>query len=131
MYHINLKEYDLIKRNQEWYPGDFDLNRFKNELKTLIGTHDFNSFTKTTDLNTVRTILDISFAQEGHVLLVYIKGNGFLRYMVRNIIAYAMNISKNKTKLSLLDIIKKKDNSIMNDIAPAGGLYMNEVKYYE
>ena len=131
VYHINMKEYDVVKRNQEWYPGEFNLDLFKEELRSLIGTHDFTSFTKTTDLNTIRTIFDIRFEQEGDVLLIYIKGNGFLRYMVRNIVGYGMNIAQNKSKISLLSIADKKDNSLLNDIAPAGGLYMNEVTYYE
>ncbi len=131
VYHINLDSYDIVKRNQEWYPGVFDLSLFKKELLTLVGEHDFLAFTKTTDKTTIRTILDIRFETQGNVLLIYIKGNGFLRYMIRNMIGYAMNIAQNKSNFTLLEIIDKLDNSLINDIAPAGGLYMNEVKYYD
>ena len=46
MYKINVKEYRLIFRNYEWYPGEFDLDIFTKELEKIIGTHDFTAFTK-------------------------------------------------------------------------------------
>ena len=73
----------------------------------------------------------IKFIENDHYLYVYITGNGFLRYMVRNIIATAITIAKKNTQYSLLQIIEKKDNTIIKDIAPASGLYMNKVKYYD
>ena len=131
IYVINKREFDVIKRNYEWYPGAFDEDIFKNELKSIEGTNDFTSLTKTNDLDNIRTIYEIKFVENEKYLHVHIKGNGFLRYMVRNIIAAAMNISKNKLNMNLKRLIYQKDNTILKDIAPAGGLYMNEVKYYE
>jgi tRNA pseudouridine38-40 synthase len=131
VYRINKVEYDVIMRQYEWYPGLFDTSRFKDELKSIIGTHDFTSLTKTNDLNHVRSIYDVTFVENNKYLYVYIKGNGFLRYMVRNIIASAMKVAKKETNLSLLGIIHKKDNTLIKDIAPAGGLYLNKVEYYD
>lgn len=131
VYVINKKEFDVIKRNYEWYPEDFDEDVFKKELLSIVGRHDFTSLTKTNELDNVRTIYDISFVENDKYLYVYIKGNGFLRYMVRNIIAAAMNISKKKLPMPLKLLIQKKDNTILKDIAPAAGLYMNKVSYHE
>ena len=131
VYVINKLEYDVIKRNYEYYPGEFDVSVFKESLKTLIGTHDFTSLTKTNELSNIRTIYDIKFVENSKYLLVYIKGNGFLRYMVRNIIAAALGISTNKVLVPMRVLINKKDNTILKDIAPASGLYMNEVTYHE
>jgi tRNA pseudouridine38-40 synthase len=130
-YVINKKEYDVIKRNYEWYPGEFDSSIFKSEIMLLEGTHDFTSFTKTNDTSNIRTIYDIKFVENNHYLYIYIKGNGFLRYMIRNIVASAMTIAKNKTVYSMRQLLHKKDNSIIKDIAPSGGLYMHEVIYDE
>lgn len=131
VYVINTDHYDVTKRNYEWFVPNLDQTRFRIELKRLIGTHDFYSFTKTTEKDTVRTIYSIIFKKTDTHLEVHIKGNGFLRYMIRNMIAYAVQVATNKTKLSLLDILEKRDNSIIKDIAPAGGLYMKEVTYLE
>jgi hypothetical protein len=42
-----------------------------------------------------------------------------------------MKVAKKETNLSLLGIIHKKDNTLIKDIAPAGGLYLNKVEYYD
>ena len=131
VYIINKKEFDVTKRNYEWFVPNIDTELLRDELKSLLGTHDFASFTKTTDKDTIRTIFDIRLEEDETYIKVFIKGNGFLRYMVRNIIAYSVHVVTGKTNLTLQDILAKKDNSVIKDIAPAGGLYMNEVKYYE
>lgn len=131
VYHINLEEYNVIQRDYEWSTGEFDHVKFRDELLTLLGRHDFTAFTKTQKTDNYRVIYDIRFEEIGHLLKVYIKGNGFLRYMVRNIIGYAMSIAKGETSDTLLSIIDSKDNSLVKSIAPAGGLYMNEVLYNE
>lgn len=131
VYKINKSEFDVIMRNYEYYPGDIDYNLFKAEIKSIEGTHDFTSLTKTNTLDNTRTIFETEFVENDHYLYVYITGNGFLRYMVRNIIATAITVAKKRTPFTLLQIIKKKDNTIIKDIAPAGGLYMYKVKYYD
>lgn len=131
LYIINKVEYDVIKRNLEWYPGEFDEDLFKKELLSLVGTYDFTSLTKTNELNNVRTIFDVRFVENEKYLYVYIKGNGFLRYMVRNIIAGAMAVATKKMSISLKQLVLKKDNTVLKDIAPSGGLYMNKVKYHD
>ena len=128
-YVINKEEYDVIKRNYEWYPDTFNVDKFKDAINILEGTHDFTSFTKTNDKSNIRTIYEIKFIENDKYLYTYIKGNGFLRYMIRNIIAAGMVIAKDKTHLNMRQILNKKDNSLIKDIAPASGLYMNEVTY--
>lgn len=128
-YVINKQEYDVIKRNYEWFPGEFDENLFKEAINILEGTHDFTSFTKTNDLDNIRTIYEIKYIENEKYLYVYIKGNGFLRYMIRNIIAAGMVIAKSKAHFSMRQLLNKKDNTLLKDIAPASGLYMNEVTY--
>ena len=131
VYKINKLEYDVIMRNYEYYPGEMDYSVFKKELLSIMGTHDFTSLTKTNNLDNRRSIYDIEFVENDHYLYVYITGNGFLRYMVRNIIATAITIAKKRTPFSLLQIIDKKDNTIIKDIAPACGLYLNKVVYHD
>jgi len=131
VYKINKTGFDVILRNYEYYPGKMDYDLFEKELKSIEGTYDFTSLTKTNTLDNTRTIYQVKFIENDHYLYVYITGNGFLRYMVRNIIATAITIAKKNTQYSLLQIIEKKDNTIIKDIAPASGLYMNKVKYYD
>ena len=57
MYKINTNEYDPIQRNYEWALPNFDALKFNEQLQQIVGTKDFQSFTKTTDNSTVRTII--------------------------------------------------------------------------
>jgi tRNA pseudouridine38-40 synthase len=130
-YIINKKEYDVIKRNYEWYPEEFDEELFKKSLLEVVGRYDFSSFTKTNESNNVRTVYDVRFVENEHYLYIYIKGSGFLRYMIRNLVGSAMAIAKHRTTYTMTQILMNKDNTIIKDIAPSSGLYMNKVTYYE
>ena len=103
---------------------------FTKELEKIIGTHDFTAFTKTNDLiSSERTIYEARALVVGDRVKVYIKGNGFLRYMIRNIIAALINISSGKADYTIDSLLESKDNSILKDIAPASGLFLNNVEY--
>lgn len=128
-YKINMKEYSPITRNYEWFVSDFDIERYKSALESVIGTHDFASFTKTTKHSTLRTIYSVKVQQTNDIVYTYITGNGFLRYMVRNIVGAAVHIAKGSISLTMEDIINKKDVNILKDKAPATGLYLDRVEY--
>lgn len=129
-YIISLNEVNVIENYYEWYPGKFDLMRFKKELSDIVGTHDFSSFTKTNSSTSfIRTIYSAKIEEKNDKVTVYIKGSGFLRYMVRNIIAALIVISNNKESFTIKSLIEAQDNSLLRDIAPSNGLYLNNVEY--
>ncbi|MCK5761529.1 MAG: tRNA pseudouridine(38-40) synthase TruA, partial [Candidatus Izimaplasma sp.] len=132
MYVINYKEYNPIQRNYEWFMQDFNLDILTRELNKLIGTHDFTSFTKTTEEKImVREILDVKIRKTDSHISVSIIGKGFLRYMVRYLIGTLMEIAQGKTKYSITDFIDMKNSSAVVWKAPSAGLYLKEVIYYE
>ncbi len=128
-YKMNLKEYDAIQRNYEWFVKDLNIKKYQDTLEEIIGTHDFQSFTKSTDKDTLRTIYDVKIVKREDALYTYITGNGFLRYMVRNIIGAAVKISKNEVEYTMDFLLSKKDVTLVKDKAPANGLYLDKVKY--
>lgn len=129
-YKLNLSEYDPIQRNYEWYPGEIDVEIFKKELTSIIGTHDFTSFTKTKeDKEMTRTIYNIRFVEENQYLYCYITGNGFLHFMVRYLIGTAIEIAKSRVSEHMLDFISFKDSSQVKWKAPSSGLYLSKVTY--
>lgn len=128
-YKINIKEYLPYNRNYEWYLSTLDISQYKESLSAIVGTHDFTSFTKTTTGSTHRTIYNVEVVHRGDYILTYITGNGFLRYMVRNIIAAAVNISNRKLQYSMEYLLKSKDVTLLKEKAPASGLYLDGVEY--
>lgn len=130
MYKINTKEFNPIQRNYEWYIEDFDYEVFTRELESIKGVHDFTSFTKTQkNHSNEREIYDVRMIRKDDHVYIYITGNGFLRYMVRNIIGALYSISKGKTEYSMKELLALKDSSLVKEKAPAAGLYLYKVEY--
>lgn len=131
-YKLNVGEYDPIQRNYEWNVSGIDIDIIKTELKSIIGTHDFTSFTKTKeDKNMIRTIFNIKVIEKGDYLYISIVGNGFLHYMVRYIVGTVVEIAKGNVKDSLQHFIEVKNSSEVKWKAPSSGLYLKEVIYKE
>ena len=129
MYKINTKEYDPIQRNHEWFVAGLDIAKLNKDLREIIGTHDFTSFTKTTTKSATRTIYNAFVTEEKNYLYIHIKGSGFMRYMVRNIVGVLVAINQGKLQYSIKELIEKKDVNTLNDKAPASGLYLYNVNY--
>ena len=132
IYKLNLIEYDPIQRNYEWNVNGINIDLLIKELKSIVGVHDFTSFTKTKENKTmIRTIFGVNIEQKGDFLFISIIGNGFLRYMVRYIIGTVVEISKGNIDSSLLDFINYKNSGKVLWKAPSSGLYLKEVIYHE
>jgi len=129
MYHLDFGEFDVMKRNYRWYVKTFDLARFKDSLNSVVGEHDFASFTKTTEKDTRRTIFGVDIEVEDKQVKVFISGDGFLRYMVRNIIMAAYLIARKEVNYTMEDLLLAKDNTILRQMADPTGLYLFEVGY--
>jgi len=110
-----------------------DLAPMKKASQFLIGTHDYSCFCATgTDVkDRVRTIMDIEIKQCDEGLIeIKVEARGFLKYMVRNIVGTLVDVGRGKRKPEDMKlIIKSKDRTIAGVTAPAGGLFLKEVKY--
>ncbi len=131
-YVINVGDKDIFRRNYLYnYSKDIDINLVNEALKHFVGEKDFRSFTSDNEKeNTIRNIVDARVEKEGNIVTIYIKGNGFLRYMVRNIIGFILDINEGKYSVNQIeDIINKKDRTSIGVMAPSSGLYLNRVFY--
>lgn len=133
IYKLNVGSYDPINRNYIYqYNKELNIESIKEATNYLIGTHNFKSFTKT-DLEKddyVRTIYSIDIEKEDDLLTFTFKGNGFLRYMVRNIVGTLIQVGENKLKSEdILHIIESEDRTYAGKTANPEGLYLKDVKY--
>ena len=132
VYKINKGQYNPIMREYEWHVPNLNIDKLKAELQTMIGTHDFISFTKNKEeKETTRTIYDIWFEETDTHLFIHMKGNGFLRYMVRYLVGAAVEIAIGRITTTLWTLLQDKNPSNVRWIAPGTGLYLEEVTYYE
>lgn len=106
----------------------------------IAGEHDFTSFAavdvearkEDAEVNNVRTIYSSHWQADGEELVYTVRGNGFLHHMVRNLVGTFLMIGKgNLTSKDLKRILDLRDRSAAAATAPASGLYLVSVEYWE
>lgn len=133
-YLINLGEYDLFKRNYIYqYNAMLDIDKMKEAAKLFVGVHDFRNFCAAEKEDIVdykREIFSIDFILKKDILKIEIKGNGFLRYMVRMIVGVLIEIGKKRKNIDYVKERLDKNKLIRSNYkAPSEGLYLKEIKY--
>lgn len=116
-------------------PYEVDIDLLIESLKLFEGTHNFNDFTskEEDEDNFIRTIFSIeaNYIEQTKQMIISIKGNGFMRYMIRNIVGTALAVAAKKEDISFIEyhLSKKDKREIVSYKAPAEGLYLVDVNY--
>ncbi len=123
-----------LNRNYFWFIHQpLNLPLMEQAAQYLVGRHDFSCFCATgsdvKDHTRTVTSINISSVEDG-LLEITIEAQGFLKYMVRNIVGTLVDVGRGKRKPSeMKEIIDSCDRNIAGITAPARGLYLKEVKY--
>lgn len=132
-YYINLGEYNPLERNYVFqYNYVLNVDAMKDAIKVFLGTHDFRAFvTESKEKeNCVRTIEYVNVEQENDKLIITFKGDGFLRYQVRNMVGILIRVGEDKISTKDVEkILESKDRTTTGKTAPSEGLYLTEVTY--
>ncbi|WP_331835806.1 tRNA pseudouridine(38-40) synthase TruA [Erysipelothrix piscisicarius] len=133
-YQLNMGSYNLFERNYVYqYNKSLDLQAVREAMQVFIGTHDFTSFNATgldEIENQVRTITDFDLIVAGDQLSFVVSGDGFLRYMVRMIVATCVACGSGKcTPHDINLMLKAADKNSVSYNIDACGLYLKEVNY--
>lgn len=114
------------------YPHKLDINRMREAVKPIIGTHDFRSFMGRDSVvkDSIRTIYSIDINRSGDFIEIDFHGKSFLRNMIRIIAGSLCDIGRGKLDIDFLEkSLEKKDRKMAGFTAPAAGLYLMEVRY--
>jgi tRNA pseudouridine38-40 synthase len=99
----------------------------------IIGRHDFKAFegSGSPRMSSARHVYSADLVEhEGGLLVFHIEADGFLRYMVRNMVGTLVDVGLEKlTPQDFKRILNGKDRSQAGATAPAQGLILIEVKY--
>ncbi|WP_156299735.1 tRNA pseudouridine(38-40) synthase TruA [Streptobacillus canis] len=111
---------------------DIDIDKINDILKLFIGTHNFSSFSKKdnkAEKNPIREIYECYAIKKNNNIHIYIKGNSFLKTMVRIIVGTTLAIYEGKIEKEYIQNRFDFPNpDAKKYIAPGNGLYLYHVK---
>jgi len=114
--------------------GDMDPDRMRQAAARFIGSHDFESFCPADcQLESKRRTIDRSDVIEDGLFLEYrVRGNGFLRHMVRTMVGTLIDVGQGRRAPDAIDaILLSRDRRTAGPCAPARGLLLERVFYEE
>lgn len=112
-----------------------DVDAMRSGSTRLTGPHDFAAFqgASATVRSTTRTIRTIEWEDgSGYALplVMRLEGDGFLRYMVRNIVGTLVEVGAGRWPPSRVsDVLAARDRTQAGPTAPAHGLFLVRVQY--
>ena len=97
----------------------------------LIGTYEFAGYTdKKDEKSTKRTIYAIMICGQGSKVNIQYEGTGFLYHMVRILTGTLLEVGTGARSIERVkEPLKSKDRSQAGFLAPARGLFLDEVYY--
>jgi tRNA pseudouridine38-40 synthase len=133
---INAPLVSVFLHRYVWHvPQPLDVEAMRAAGAGLVGRHDFAAFQGAgSDVTTSeRTILDFGIDDGGGFdlpVVVRIKGDGFLRHMVRNIAGTLVEIGTGRwDPWRLLAVLDSRNRAEAGPTAPARGLVLTHVAY--
>ena len=123
-----------IGRQYAWFiRSKLDTAAMRFAAGHIIGKHDFKAFegTGSPRSHTIRTVASAEITENPTGLVTFkIEADGFLRFMVRNIVGTLVTAGLGKIRADdFKKILASKDRSRAGATAPAHGLFLMEVKY--
>lgn len=116
-----------------WLRSPLDLTAMRSAAGLLLGEHDFKSFegAGSPRAHTQRHVMQADWTlAPGKGIVFEIQANGFLRYMVRNIVGTLVAVGQSKiSPEQFRQILLSRDRGRASATAPAHGLLLVRVLY--
>ena len=123
------------RRYVHHFPYPLDEAAFLRAAPAFAGEHDFSTFAAADsrdelDYSKVRTIFSSEATFAAHRLIYRVRGGGFLKHMVRNLVGTLIEVGKgNLQPADIPTLIAARDRSRAGATAPASGLFLTSVEY--
>lgn len=123
-----------ICRQYAWFiKKKLDLDAMQSAILHIIGINDFKAFegAGSPRSSTKRRVINADLQQKKKKYLIFeIEADGFLRFMVRNIVGTLLDVGLCKiTPDDFKKILLSKDRNLAGATAPPHGLFLMNVKY--
>ena len=121
------RQYALFVRRK------LDTAAMRQAITHILGSHDFKAFegTGSPRSHTIRNVMAADLTEKADGRLTFkIEADGFLRFMVRNIVGTLLDVGLGKISTEAFkEILESRDRSRAGATAPSHGLFLMEVKY--
>lgn len=117
------------------YPYPMDVDAFLGAAAGFVGEHDFTAFAASDEKDAlgaskVRTIFESRAWQDGDHLIYRVRGSGFLKHMVRNLVGTMLEAGKgNLDAGAIRAFLEPGVEGKAGPTAPARGLFLVSVGY--
>jgi len=136
-YHYRILNRQLpaaISRQYAWFiRKGLDIDAMRSAANHLMGAHDFKAFegAGSPRSHTTRSVLNAELLElDGGYVIFEIEADGFLRFMVRNIVGTLADVGLGKIMADGFEnILLSKDRNRAGATAPAHGLFLMRVNY--
>jgi len=117
------------------YPYPLHEERMAAAAALYVGAHDFSALAAADerygpDYSSVRTIFESTLTREGPRMVFRVRGSGFLKHMVRNLVGTLIEVGKgNLGEGDIRRLLTGAPRAEAGPTAPACGLFLVEVTY--
>ncbi len=122
-----------LQQRYSWHVRpSLDLPAMRSAAQVLVGEHNFNAFRKSDcqAKSPIRQITEIAIEQSGPTITIHVRGNSFLRNMVRIIAGTLVECGLGKFDANDVQaILLDQDRRRAGQTAPAQGLTLMSVLY--
>jgi len=122
-----------LERHRTWtFGAELDLDAMREASAFLIGEKDFAAFRAADcqSVSTIRKITSIEIVQEGRLVRIVVKGNAFMKNMVRIIAGSLAEVGEGRIPPDRIkDALDAGDRRLAGRTAPPEGLCLMEVFY--
>jgi tRNA pseudouridine38-40 synthase len=122
----------FLARFASHHPHDLDRAAMDDALARLAGRRDFAGFAGAASEveNTVRDLLEAGYTETEGVGVFTFSADGFLNYMVRNLVGTILEIARGRMTPDRIDeVLASGDRNLAGPTAPARGLCLMHVDY--
>jgi tRNA pseudouridine38-40 synthase len=129
----NSKVFYPVYLEQCWHvPHKLDMEKMNEAAMLFRGEHDFYCFSKAGAQvkDHIRKVDSIKITKRGKWITLDFRGKSFLHHMIRRLTGAMIDYSRGYySRDQLEEMMTKQDRSLVNNTAPADGLYLVKVTY--
>ena len=129
-YHIYRAKNPFLEDRAYYYPYKLDISMLREAANILHSYTDYRAFSKRrTQVRTYEcSIMESEWNVHGPELIYYVKGNRFLRGMVRGLVGTMLHLGRGKMTIrEFKEIIEGGSSSRVDFSIPARGLFLLQV----